>query len=102
MDIECNLKYGVIRRHTPTVVKDLTKILELKKCLVEDSLLERGVDSFLVENSACVCNVTLAEDKVSPLDEVHMQDVSSPSPSPNVELLHVENITSHEKERCSI
>ena len=29
MDIECNLKYGFIRRRTPAVVEDFAKILEL-------------------------------------------------------------------------
>ena len=65
-------------------------------------MLERGVDSFLFENSACVCNVTSIEDQVSLLEEVYMQDVSSASPSPNVELHYVENITNHEEERYSI
>ena len=65
MDIECNLKYGVIRRCIPAVVKHLAEISELKTWVAEDYLLERGVDSFLVENSACVCNITSEEDKVS-------------------------------------
>lgn len=98
LDIECNIKYGVIRRRTPIVIKDLTKMSELKTCVPKDSLFQRGLDSFLVENSACVCNVTLAEDKVSSLDKVHMQDINSVVSSINVELVHVENITDHKIE----
>ena len=39
MDIECNLKYGVIRRRTPAIVKDLVEFSELRTCVDEVSLL---------------------------------------------------------------
>ena len=101
IDIECNLKYGFIRRITPTVVKNLAEISESKACANGNPLLQRGVDSFIVENSTYVYNVTSAKDKVSSLDEVYTQDVSLPSPFPTSDFLHDENIMNHEEESCS-
>ena len=53
---------------TPIVVDDFVENLELKTCEDEVYLLQRGVDSFILENSAYVYNIIAVDDRVSSLD----------------------------------
>ena len=53
---------------TTIVVDILVENLELKTCVDEGSLLPKGADSFLAENSAHVCSASVIDDKVDSLD----------------------------------
>ena len=66
---------------TTVVVSIFVENSELKTYENEVSLLQRRVDSFLAENSACVYNITVADDKVDSLDELYIQDINSIIPS---------------------
>ena len=101
MDVECNLKYGVIRRCTPVVVKNLAEISELQTCVDEDSLLQRGANSFLAKNSAHAYNITTTYDKVTSLDQLNMQEINSVISSPIDNMPLVENVVNFEVEGYS-
>ena len=76
MDIECNLKYGYIRRRTPAVVEDLPEISVLNTCVDEVSLFQGRDMSFLVEYNSHVSSVTIVDDIIDSFEKVHMQDIS--------------------------
>ena len=63
--------------------------------------MQRGVDSFIFENSAYIYNVASVEDQISSLDEVYIQDVSSTIPFSISDFLHNETISNLEEERHS-
>lgn len=86
---------------TTVIVSHFVENSESKICPDEDSMLHRGVDSFIVENSAYVYNITIAEDKFSSLDELFMQDINLVIHSPISDSLYFENIIDHKVERCS-
>ena len=101
MDIECNLKYGFIRRRTPTVVEDFPEISVLNTCVDEVSLFHWRDKSFLDECNPHVSSITTVDDRIDSFDKVHMQDINLVSSSPSVELIHVENIIDYEVEGSS-
>lgn len=77
---------------TLVVVSNLVESLEVKTCITEDSLLQKGANSLIVKNSAYVGNIIVVEHKVSSLDELYIQDVSSTIPSSIGHFLYDENI----------
>lgn len=98
MDIECNLKYEIIRRSTLAVVKDFVETSELKTFVDEVSLLKKKDDSILIELNAHVSSITSVGDRVDPFDKLCMQEINLASPSSIGGFLHDENITSREEE----
>lgn len=83
---------------TTTVVSHFVENLELKTCEDEVCLFQWRDDSILARFNAYVCDIIIADDRVSSLDQLDMQDINSVVSSPIDDFIYVENITDCEGE----
>ena len=64
-------------------------------------MLQKGAKFVLDELSAHVCSISAVDDRVSSLNQLHVQDINSISSSPIDDFCYIENLIDHEVERYS-